>query len=264
LRDFHNQGDGRIKADASIHGVYTSFAPTWRQVTEFASEHRLNMHVHLSETKTEHENCIQAYGMTPAQVFARHGVFDTPTTAAHCVWVSDEDMDILAAKGVTAAHNPYSNLKLASGVAPVKRMHEKGINVTLGTDGMASNNSHDLFEEIKLSSCLQKYAACDPTAAPALEVLKTATINGAKAQGRQNESGILQEGFDADMVLLDFDNPRQTVCHNPVLNLAYSTSGRDVVMTLCQGRVLYENGEYKTLDIEKILHDAREAQKAFM
>jgi 5-methylthioadenosine/S-adenosylhomocysteine deaminase len=263
LRDFHNQGDGRIKAEASIHGVYTSFAPAWEQVVGFAREYGLGMHVHISETKTEHENCLGAYGMTPTQVFARYGVLDVPASAAHCVWVSEADMDILAEKGVSVAHNPYSNLKLASGVAPVQRMLEKGINVTLGTDGMASNNSHDLFEEIKLSSCLQKYAANDPSAAPAYVALKTATVNGAKAQGRENESGMVKEGFDADLVLMDFNTPRNSICYDPALNLAYSATGRDVAMTMCQGKILYENGEYKTIDIEKVLFEARKAQGLF-
>jgi 5-methylthioadenosine/S-adenosylhomocysteine deaminase len=264
LRDYHNAGDGRIKVDASIHGVYTSFPPAWAQVMEFAHKHDLRMHVHISETKTEQDNCIAAYGMTPMQVLAGHGVLDIPATAAHCVWATDEDIDILAEKKVSVAHNPVSNLKLSSGIAPVYQMMGKGVNVTLGTDGMASNNSHDLFEEIKLSSCLQKYATNNPAAAPALEVLKTATLNGAKAQGRENESGMLKEGFDADLVMMDFNSPRQTVCYDPVLNLAYSATGRDVAMTLCQGKILYENGEYKTIDIEKLLFNAIKAQEIFM
>jgi 5-methylthioadenosine/S-adenosylhomocysteine deaminase len=263
LRDYHNRRDDRIKAEASIHAVYTSFAPAWKQVMDFAHSHNLRMHVHISETKTEHDNCIAVYGMTPTRVFANHGVLDVLTTAAHCVWVTDVDMDILAEKGVSVAHCPISNLKLASGLAPVVRMLEKGINVTLGTDGMASNNSHDLFEEIKMSSCLQKYATNDPTVLPALDVLKIATVNGAKAQGRSAESGMLKEGYDADMVLLDFNNPRHTMCYDPLLNLAYSASGRDVAMTMCQGKILYENGEYKTIDIEKILHEARKVKEIF-
>lgn len=262
LRDYHRKGDGRIKAEASIHAVYTSYEPAWQQVLDFTQKHDLGLHIHLSETKTEQDNCIAAYGMTPAQVFEKHHIFDFPVCAAHCVWVSENDMDILARHNVSVSHNPVSNLKLASGIAPVRQMLEKGINVTLGTDGMASNNSHDLFEEIKLASILQKNAAGDPTAAPALEVIKMATINGAKAQGR-NDSGMLEVGYDADMVLMDFDSPRQTVCYHPVLNLAYSATGRDVAMTLCQGQVLYENGEYKTLDVERILHDARRIMKIF-
>jgi len=262
IERYHNKGDGRIKIDASIHGVYTSHPPAWKQVMDFTHKHGLNMHVHLSETKTEHENCITTYGKTPAQVFCEHGILDVPCVAAHGVWITEADMEILAEKNVTVAHNPISNLKLASGLAPIVKMREKGINVALGTDGVSSNNSHDLFEEMKMASILQKYATGDPTAMPAPEALVMATVAGAKAQGR--DSGLLDEGYDADMLLMDFNNPRQTVCYDPQLNLVYSASGRDVEMTICRGRVLYEKGEFKTIDIEKTLHDAREAQKIFL
>jgi len=263
IENYHNKNDGRIKAEASIHGVYTSYAPAWKQVTDFAAKHSLGLHIHLSETATEHNNCISTYNMTPAQVFSKHGLFDLPCVAAHGVWITDDDIKILAESGVTIAHNPLSNLKLASGLAPVTKMHKGGVNVALGTDGMASNNTHDLFEEIKMTSLLQKYAANDPTAAPAMSVLEMATVNGAKSQGRSHESGMLKKGYDADMLMIDFNNPRQTACYNPALNLAYSTNGRDVEMTLCRGQVLYEKGEYKTIDIEKLLYDFNQGMKIF-
>jgi len=263
MEEFHKKGDGRIKIDASIHGVYTSYAPAWKQVMDFAAANELALHIHLSETKTEHENCIKEYGMTPTQVFNQHGLFEFPTLAAHGVWVSDEDIKILAEKNVHVSHNPMSNLKLASGLAPVDKMLKQGVNVALGTDGMAANNSHDLFEEIKMASLLQKYTLNDPTAAPAKDVLAMATTGGAKAQGRDHESGKLAVGYDADLLMIDFDNVRQTACYDPVLNLAYSTTGRDVEMTICRGKVLYEKGEYKTIDIEKLLHEARQAMHIF-
>jgi len=259
----YNKGDGRVKVEASIHGVYTSYEPMWHQVRDFAAEHKLSLHIHLSETKTEHENCVSQYGGTPAQVFNRHGVFDVPCIAAHAVWVTEEDMRILADKNVHISHNPLSNLKLASGLAPVNQMLAHNINVTLGTDGMAANNTHDLFEEMKMASLLQKYACMNPTITPAQTILEMATINGAKSQGRHHESGKIEVGYDADVLLMDFDNPRQTACHDPRVNLAYSTTGRDVQMTICRGRVLYENGEYKTIDIEKLLHEARAAINFF-
>lgn len=255
LENFHGNGNGRIKAEASIHCAYTSHPAAWQQVAEFAKKHDLAMQVHLSETMAEHDNSIKQFGLTPAQAFAEHGVFSVPTIAAHACWVTEGDIDILAAHGVTVAHNPISNLKLASGVAPITKMQEKGINIALGTDGMASNNTHDLFEEIKIASILQKCEKKDPTAIPAMEVLKMATVNGAKGQGRQG--GLIAEGYDADLVLLDFDSPRQVPCYDPLVSLAYSTTGRDVAMTLCQGRVLYENGEFMTIDIEKILYEAK-------
>jgi 5-methylthioadenosine/S-adenosylhomocysteine deaminase len=263
LEEFHNKGDGRIKTEASVHTVYTSHPPAWKQVLDFAEKHDLGMHVHLSETKTEHEGCIKQYGATPTKVFYDHGIFNRPCTAAHGVWLTQDDIALLSEKGVTVSHNPLSNLKLASGLAPVNNMIKAGINVTLGTDGMASNNSHDLFEELKMASLLQKYRSNDPTVLPALESLKMATTNGAKAQGRAHESGRIAEGYDADIIMLDFNNPRQTPCYDPVLNLAYSTSGRDVEMTLCRGKILYEKGEYKTIDIERILYDTRKAKDFF-
>ena len=263
LEEYHNKNDGRIKVEASIHGVYTSFPPAWKQVTDFAELHNLGLHIHLSETKTEQDNCLATYGMTPTQVFHRHSVLDLPCLAAHGVWVTDGDIAILADKGVHIAHNPLSNLKLASGLTPVESMQKAGVNVALGTDGVASNNSHDLFEEMKMASLLQKYATNDPTVAPAAEVIMMATINGAKSQGRAHESGMLALGYDADLLMIDFDNPRQTACYDPVLNLAYSTTGRDVEMTICRGRVLYEKGEYKTIDIEKLLHDTRQTMSIF-
>ncbi|MCL1884397.1 MAG: amidohydrolase [Defluviitaleaceae bacterium] len=259
----YDKKDGRIKIEASIHGVYTSHPAVWAQVMEFANKHKLRMHVHLSETKTEHENCVKNHGMTPAQVFAKNGVFDVPCIAAHGVWVTEDDIEILRKKNVSIVHNPLSNLKLASGLAPVAKMLKIGVNVALGTDGVSSNNSHDLFEELKMASLLQKYITSDPTTLPASETVAMATVNGAKAQGRENESGTIKEGFDADLILLDFNNPRQTMCYDPILNLAYSTSGRDVEMTMVRGRVLYEKGEFITIDIEKVLHEAREAKKIF-
>ncbi len=256
IKNHGASSDGRIKGDAAIHGEYTSFEGAWRQVAEFAKENGLHMHVHVSETKFEHDQCKERYGKTPAQMLASQGVFDVPTTAAHCVWTEPEDWDILAEKGVSAAHNPVSNLKLASGIAPVVPMLQRGVNVTLGTDGMASNNTHDLFEEIKLACTLQKTACKDPTVLPAIEALKMATVNGAKSQGRLN-CGVIKEGFEADMVLINGHSPQLVPCPDPVAGVVYAATGRDVAMTMCQGRVLYENGIYHSLDIEKVLADAK-------
>ena len=263
IEKYHNKEDGRVKIDASIHGVYTSHPPAWAQVMEFTHKHGLDMHVHLSETKTEHEGCIKTYGKTPARVFYEHNVFDVRTLAAHGTWVTEEDIEILASKGVTVAHNPLSNLKLASGLAPITKMINAGVNVAIGTDSVSSNNSHNLFEEIKMASLLQKYSTNDPTAMPAYKTLELTTTNGAKAQGRAHESGKIKEGYDADIILLDFNNPRQTVCYDPILNLAYSTSDKDVEMTIVRGKILYEKGEYFSLDIEKTLYNARKAQDLY-
>ncbi len=252
LEKFHGADNGRVKLDVSIHAEYTSFPGLWQDFSAYAAENGLNMHIHLSETRAEHETCIAKYGKTPAAVLAENGVFNTRATAAHCVWVSDADMDLLREKQVTVAHNPVSNLKLASGIAPVTRMLEKGVNVALGTDGVCSNNNHDLFEEIKLAALLQKGVSGDPRVIPAQQALRMATRAGAFAQGREQEIGQLKAGFDASLILVDTSKPGLYPVHNPVSTLAYSARGGDVYLTMIRGKVLYENGLYTALDMERI------------
>ena len=259
LDNYHKHMDGRIKADVSIHAEYTSNGRAWRQAVDYAKENSLIMHLHLSETQEEHENCKRKYGMTPAQVFNSHGVFDVMTIAAHCVWLEEADIEILKEKGVTVVHNPVSNLKLSSGIAPIDSMIKAGLNVALGSDGPASNNSQDLLADLKTASILQKYHTGDPSSLPANEALKLVTVNGAKAQGRERESGRIGLGLDADIIMLDLHNPRLTPFIDPAATLVYSCTGRDVELTMCKGRILYEKGEYKTIDIEKSLFEAKQA-----
>ncbi|MDR2952709.1 MAG: amidohydrolase [Treponema sp.] len=256
LSRYKGAGDGRLVIDFGIHAEYTSGPQAWRDSVAFANENGLRFHIHLSETDAEHNECVQKYGKTPAQVLAEHGVFTRKTTAAHCVWITEGDMDILAQAGVTAAHCPVSNLKLSSGIAPVMKMKARGMNVALGTDGVCSNNNHDMFEEIKTAALLQKYLTKDPTVLPAYEAVKLATVNGAFGQGRENETGAIRAGFDADLVMLDIDAPHLFPLNDPLAAVAYAARGSDVCMTMVQGRVLYENGEYKTLDFEKIRYEA--------
>jgi 5-methylthioadenosine/S-adenosylhomocysteine deaminase len=251
ISDFHGAGSGRIKADVSIHGEYTSAPKNWRYVTELGKKHGLNMHVHLSETRQEHDECVSRCGKTPAQRFAENGVFDLKTIAAHCVWITEDDMELMAKYHVSCAHSPVSNLKLGSGIAPIKRMKEKGVNVSLGTDGCCSNNTHDLFEEIKLSALLSKGTTLDPTAVSAYEALEFATVNGARAQGRENEVGKIARGMEADIILVDLNSPLTRPYYSPDSAVVFSATGERVCLTMVQGKVLYENGEFTTIDIEK-------------
>lgn len=253
---FHGKGDGRIRADAAIHAEYTSTPKTWRTVVGMAQKYGLCLQVHLSETEAEHKECIGRHGKTPAAVMAENRVFDVKAIAAHCVWITDDDMDILAQKGVSCAHNPVGNLKLASGIARVKAMQERGMNVALGTDGCCSNNTHDLFEEIKAAALLAKGTSLDPTALSAYEALKLATVNGARAQGRENEIGKIQAGMEADIILVDLSEPMTRPVYDPVSAIVYSVRGSDVCLTMVQGRVLYENGLYHTIDIERAIEEA--------
>ena len=257
LKSWHMVDEGRIRLDVGIHGEYTSCPAVWEQNAAYAQKHGLNIHLHLSETKKEQEECIARWGKTPARILADHGVFESRVTAAHGVWITEEDMDLLAEKKATVAHNPVSNLKLASGVAPAARMAEKGVNVALGTDGVASNNSHDLFEEIKLSALLQKGIQGDPRLVPAQQALSWATRGGAFAQGREKECGMLQKGMDADLILVDLSGVATQPVHSPVSALCYSTTGREVILTMVRGRILYEKGEFKTIDVERAMAEMK-------
>jgi 5-methylthioadenosine/S-adenosylhomocysteine deaminase len=248
--------DAQIKADACIHGEYTSYPAVWEWVARLASDHRLITHVHLSETRAEQEACVARCGMTPAAIFEKCGVWDSPAIAAHCVWTTPDDWKILSKHGVTAVHNPASNMKLASGAAPVRRMLDAGINVALGTDGMSSNDNHDMFEEMKLASLLAKVTALDPTALSDSEVLRMATANGAKAQGRH--SGVIAAGAMADVILVDFAAPNLIPCHDIEANLVAAAHGSNVCMNMARGKIIYDNGAYLTLDMDRIVREVQE------
>ena len=255
---WHGFDNGRIRVEASVHGEYTSNHLLWDALSEYAVNEGVRMHVHLSETKAEHEDCKERYGLTPAQILDCHHIFDVPAMAAHCVWLEPEDMALLAKRKVTAVHCPVSNLKLASGCADVTAMVKAGMNVALGTDSNASNNNLDMFEEIKAATLMAKGKSLDPTYLPAQAVLMMATICGARAQGREAECGMIKVGMDADLILLDFTQPHLLPCHNVMSHLAYCVSGHDVVMTMVRGKVLYAAGKYLTIDMDAVVREMAE------
>ncbi len=260
FRDYNGAEDGRILIDDSIHAEYTCREDFVRQHALTAKARGTRMHIHLSETKKEHDECIQKFGKTPARWFADLGTFDIPAFAAHCVWITDEDIALLAEKGVSVVHNPSSNMKLGSGFAPIVKMQKAGINITLGTDGAASNNNLNMFEELHIASIIHKGYMLDSTVTKCSETLRMATINGAKLQGRPN-TGALKVGNAADIIAIDLDKPHLFPNNDTVGLICYSAQGSDVCMNMVDGKILYENGEFLTLDREKIMHDAREAQK---
>lgn len=249
---------GRIRIEAGVHAEYTSTYQFWDAISEYAINEGLRMQVHLSETQSEHESCLEKYGLTPAEVLDCHHVFDVPTTAAHCVWLSESDRKLLAKRKVSAVHCPVSNLKLASGVADVMAMVKDGMNVCLGTDGSASNNNLDLFEEMKLAALLAKEKHHDPTAVAAPAALMMATVCGARAQGRENECGMVKVGMDADLILVDFTRPHLMPCHNVISNLVYSARGSDVCLTMVRGKVLYAGGKFPTIDLSAVVRELAE------
>jgi len=249
-RAWHNYDQGRILVDASIHGEYTSQPGLWEWMAAFAKEHELGMHVHISETKKEHESCkARRDGASPIQALDRYGVWDVRAIAAHCVWTTPEDWALMAEKGVSAVYNPVSNLKLGSGVAPVAAMRKAGVNVALGTDGVSSNNTTDLFEDMKLAAILQNGVLCDPLALTARDALAFATRNGAKALGR--DTGSIVKGKWADLILLRAEDVNLTPCHDAANNIAYAAHGCNVKLNMCRGKVIYEDGEFLTIDAER-------------
>jgi len=251
----YSDKNARFIFDVGIHAEYTNKEATVRDLSAHAKEYGANVHVHLSETKKEHDECRARYGRTPARFMLDCGVFDNPTTAAHCVWVTDSDIDILKKKNVTVATCPVSNLKLGSGVANIDSMLKNGVNVALGTDGSASNNNLNMFKDLFILPLLQKGVNHDPTLLSVEECLKIATVNGASSQGRK-DCGLVKEGFRADIVVLDIENEHSIPVHNAMANLIYSAEGADVVLTMVDGKVLYKDGEYTSLDIEKVKFNA--------
>jgi 5-methylthioadenosine/S-adenosylhomocysteine deaminase len=256
--EYHLSGDGRILVDFAIHAEYTSYEGLIRPYAQDCQRRGARMHLHLSETHKEHNECKARYGMTPTQWFNDLGVFDNPTIAAHCVAVESCDIDILASKGVVCVHNPSSNMKLGSGFMPVEMLMRKNIPIAIGTDGAASNNNLNFVEEMHVASLIHKGHSGDPTTMGPETILTMATKNGARGQGRA-DCGELKVGNKADIIALDLDSPHLMPIHDMPALLVYSAQGSDVAMTMVDGAILYENGEYLTIDFEKVKYDLKKS-----
>jgi 5-methylthioadenosine/S-adenosylhomocysteine deaminase len=259
FQSFNGAGDGRIIVDASLHAEYTATERLVREIAEDALLNGQRMQVHVSETKSEHEECRERHaGQTPVAYFSGLGLFDVPTTAAHCVWATPDDVKIMAEKGVTVASNPISNLKLASGVANVPAFMDAGVSVTIGTDGVASNNNLNYLEDMKFFALVGKERWGNPTLITPAEAVSAASRAGALAQGRP-DCGLIREGYRADLIVLDTSGPQWHPVHDILNNLIYSGSGSDIVMTLVDGQVVYEHGEWPTIDVERAKAETSDA-----
>lgn len=248
--------DGRLVADASVHAEYTfGEGRIAAEIADFCAAEGLRMQVHLSETKTEHEACLSRRGMTPAAFFDSFGLFGVPTTAAHCVWISGADMEILARQGVSVAHCPSSNMKLGSGVAPVAKMLAAGLRVSIGTDGAASNNNLNFLEEANLAAMLQKGTTGDPLILGPKQLLELACRNGAAAQGRA-DCGAIAVGAKADIVVYNLDAPHLQPVYDVLSNILFAAQAGDIALTMVDGRVLYRDGAYTTIDTERVIAEA--------
>lgn len=254
INEYHNANGGKLKFDMSIHAEYTNQERYIREVAEYTKEHGLRMQIHASESESEHTECIGRHGKTPVEFLLDTGVLASPTTLAHCVYVTDSDMDIIRENGAFVSHNATSNLKLGSGVARLPKMLEKGVCVSLGTDGAASNNTLDIMREYQLASILHKGYNRDAEATKAPQMLDLATLNGAKSQGR-DDCGKLKVGNRADLVIIDLGAINNKPCFDTYATLSYSANSSNVLMTMVDGEVLYRNGEFTTIDIEKVKYD---------
>ena len=260
---WHGACDGRIQVALAPHSVSCTTIPVLKKIKEASDALNLRVHAHISETPYDHNISIERYGMTPVQLFDSLGLFDNGAILAHCVWVTDEDIAILANSDATVAHNPISTLKLASGIAPIHKMLEAKCKVGIATDGVASNNNLNLWEEIKLMPLLQKGYLHNPTIVSPAQTFASATTVGAKAIG-YNNLGVLKEGYLADIILVDTNQPHLCPCNDIASDIIYALQGSDVCMTMVNGKVLYRNGEYTTLNKNLIMQRAKkEAESLF-
>lgn len=262
---WNGEAEGRITTMLGPHAPYTCPVDFLEKVMEVAEELGVGIHIHLSETQGEvEESKAKHCGMSPIELMDSIGLFQFQTLAAHCVHVSREDIEILSAKGVGVAHNPGSNMKIASGIAPVPAMLRAGVRVGLGTDGASSNNNLDLLEEARLAAFLHKLANNDPTVIPAGQALAMATIGGAKAMGMDSDIGSLEPGKKADVILLDVNKPHMYPKHDLTSHVIYSASASDVTTVIIDGKLVMENGVLVDVDEQEILRKAEEKAKALV
>lgn len=248
VRNFRDS-NGRLLADICIHSEYLTNEKFCRALAEANREFTRPVNVHVSETRLEHEECIARHGKTPIAYLAETGLLDYGGYAAHCVWCTDDDFKIMADRNVSLVHNPSSNMKLASGFARVYRAAELGVNVALGTDGPASNDNLDMFEEMHLTSLIHKGVLLDPTVLSPWEVIEMATVNGAKALGRY-DTGEIALGKAADLCVVALDKPHLNPCVDPANLIVHSAHASDVAMTIVDGRIVYERSpEQSWIDI---------------
>lgn len=256
FQQYHQAAEGRITVMLGPHAPYTCPPDYLRKVVALSQELGAEIHIHLSETAGEVAECNAKYGKSPIALMDELGILDCGVLAAHCVHLSTEDIVLMKNKNVRVAHNPGSNMKLASGIAPVIQLLDAGICVGLGTDGAASNNNQDMLEELRLATLLQKVHTQDPLAIPAIQAVQMATTAGAKALGLGNSTGQLKPGMKADITLFDMHAPHWYPRHDKVSILTYAATASDVNTVLINGKVVMQNRILTTIDEEKVIFEA--------
>ena len=258
----NGMANGRIKVFLGPHSPYTASEDLLKKVRELADEYNMGIHIHVSETQKEINDSLDEKGLRPFEYLEKIGFLGPDVVAAHCVWLSDEEIEIIKKHGVKVSHNPCSNMKLASGVSPVSKLIENDICVSIGTDGASSNNNLDLIEELKTASLLQKVSTLDPKVLSSDEAIEMATIKGAETLGLSDEIGSIEVGKKADIILIDTNAANMTPDSSSLSsNVIYSANGSNVDTTICDGKILMENKKLTELDENEIYAKARQAIK---
>ena len=254
----YNSYSDLISYKLGFHAEYTTDKKLISGIAKLTEKYEAPVFLHASETKTEVEDCIKRYGKSPTLFLDEMGIFNYGGGAYHSVWVSDDDLEVYKKRSIWAIINAGSNAKLASGIAPVSKMLKKGINIAIGTDGPSSNNALDMFREMYLIEATQKLKDKDAASTDPIEILKAATIGSAHCMGLY-DSDTIDEGKKADLIVIDLHKPSMQPINNILKNIVYSGSKDIVKMTMVNGRILYENGEFKGVDAEKIYYNAQKA-----
>lgn len=252
----YNSYDELISYRLGFHAEYTTSKELMNGIALLAEKHEAPVFTHSSETKSEVDDCIERYGKTPTELFEDLGLFNYGGGGFHSVWMSENDLEIYKKHGIWAVINAGSNSKLASGIAPLEKMQKAGINTAIGTDGPSSNNALDMFREMYLAAVTQKLKTSDAAACDAAELLKAATVGGAHCMGLYN-CDIIDTGKKADLTVIDLHRPNMQPINNIIKNIVYSGSKENVKLTMINGKILYENGEFIGTDIEKIYYEVQ-------
>ncbi|MGI6686682.1 MAG: amidohydrolase [Bacillota bacterium] len=262
IKNWQGKAEGRITTMLAPHAPYTCPPDYLKKVMHYSDQLGVGIHIHLAETLSEVADIKKAYGKRPVELMDEIGLFNHHVLGAHVVHVNEKEIEVLAEKKVGVVHNPQSNMKLASGIAPVTKMLQKGIPVALGTDGASSNNNLDMIEEMRSASFLQKVADMDPTSIPAYQALEMATRNGALALKMESQIGQISVGKKADLIIVDFHKPHLYPRHDASAHLVYAAQASDVKTVIINGKVIMENRQVLSIDEERILYEAEKcAQK---
>ena len=258
MEKWHGYDAGRIKVDAGFYAEYTSNYRLWEALADYAAEKDLGLQLHLSETRQEVESCEDRTGLTPAELLSCHRVFTRPVTATTCAYLTETEQKILGKAKASAVATPIASSKQGLASTPITACVKAGMNVALGTGGAAECGNLDLFEVMRVAALQTRQEAGDADALPAAAALMMATVCGARAQGRAAECGMLKEGMDADIALVDFSAPHLIPCHDVPAGLVFSAKGGDVAMTMVRGKILYQNGQFPTMDMGKVVSEIME------